>query len=297
MRRLKPARPLQRPNNMVSTSIDTSELDRMIGAINNALIGTGGDASEITKDESRLLATQLMKLAQPKDRKALGNKIEANVRSRFAALNEDNATSDSGLGVSADGTNWYAADSNFLYGSRDAVNMRKASGDEIASVFYTSVFKGGKARLIYDFTKSKKKHQKIAITQRIITSKASLARGVRKVKESIGKLAASWFATAKTIDPSASAPNWIADHLHGNKTSKSITDLTGAKDLANPSVTFGSKAHAVSSKKGVQQVQFAMNIRTKKLKHRLELILSGYAEDVRHGIKVARKAHKVKGSP
>ena len=119
MRRLKPARPLQRPNNMVSTSIDTSELDRMIGAINNALIGTGGDASEITKDESRLLATQLMKLAQPKDRKALGNKIEANVRSRFAALNEDNATSDSGLGVSADGTNWYAADSNFLYGSRD----------------------------------------------------------------------------------------------------------------------------------------------------------------------------------
>ena len=282
---------------MLSTSIDQTGLDSMIGAINNALIGTGGDASTVTVDESRLLAMQLMKLGQPRDRQALGKKIETTVRQRFSELNEDNATQDKGLGVSADGTRWYAYDKNFLYGSADSKDMRKADGNQIKDVFYHSVFKGGKARLVYDF-KSAKKHQKIAITQRIITSKSSLERGIKQIKLSIGKLAASWFATAKTIDSTATAPAWIASHLtRGSQSSKSITDLSGVKNLDHPSVTFGSKAHAVTSDKGRQQVQFAMNVRTKKLKHRLELILSGYAEDVRHGIKVARKAHKVKGNP
>ena len=284
---------------MISATIDTSKLDAMLYGVYNALIGTGGDVATITQDESRLLAMQLMKLSQPQDRRKLETKIEANVRARFAALNEDNATSDHGLGVSANGTRWYAASDTFLFGAADAKDLRNAAGDQIRDVFYSSDLKGkhGKAFLIYDFNKSHRKQQKVAITRRIITSKSSLARGIKDIQQSIGKLAASWFATAKTIDNSAKAPAWVASHLKGSQTTKSITDLTGVKNLDHPSITFGSKAHAVSSKKGMGQVQFAVNLRAKKLAARLKLILSGYSKDVANGIKAQRHAKNIPGTP
>lgn len=284
---------------MLSTTIDSSGLDVMLNAVQNALIGTGGDCSELTKDESRLLALQLTKLNYPRDRKVLSDKIERNVRNRFILLDMDLHKTEHGMGVGNNGegnTNWYAADKNFLYGSdSEAKDYRRASGDQIKDVFYSSVFKGGKARLIYSFTHSHKQHQRVAILRRIITSKASLARGVKAVQLSIGKLAASWFATAKTIDSGANAPQWVSRHItRGTQSSKSITDLTGLHKWENPSVTFGSHAVASTSKKGIAQVKFAIGLREKKLAARLSLILSGYSKDVAQGIKVHRHYKKGK---
>ena len=270
----------------------------MINGIQNALIATGGDTSEVTKDESRLLAMQLMKLTQPQDRKALESKIERNVRNRFILLDMDLSTNDQGLGVSANGTKWYAADKNFLYGSdSNAKDYRRAQGDQIADAFYSSKVSGGKARLIYGF-KHPHKHQQVAILRRIITSKASLARGVKLVQQAIGKLAASWFATAKTINQDSSAPAYVSRHItRGTQSTKSITDLSGLHQPANPSVTFGSKARGAASKKAHNLIEFALHVREQKLAARLKLILSGYSKDVTQGIKVQRRAKKVKGSP
>jgi hypothetical protein len=268
----------------------------MLSGVGDALVGSGGDASNITKDESRLLAMQLMKLGQPRDRSATGDRIEKNVRSRFALLDVDLSSGDHGLGVSANGTRWYAVDKNFLYGSDSPKDYRHAAGDQIRDAFYSTKIVAGKARIIYDFGKPKR-HQKVSITRRIITSKASLARGVKEVKKSIGKLAASWFATAKSIDPSSNAPDWISHHVTGTKSSKSITDLSGLNKSESPSVIFGSKAGGAASQKGKAQVQFAVSVREKKLHARLRLILSGYSKDVANGIKVQRHAHKVKGAP
>lgn len=279
---------------MVTATIDTRGLEFMINGLKNALIGTGGDISNLAKDESRLLSMQLMKLSQPQSRPALEGKIEKNVRDRFILLDMDLSKSEHGLGVSG-GTNWYAADKNFLYGSDSkAKDMRRSAGDQIADAFYSSKVGGGKARLVYGF-KHPHRHQRVAILRRIITSKASLNRGIKVVKESIGKLAASWFATAKTIDSGSNAPQWISKHLtRGSQSSKSITDLTGLSLIESPSVTFGSKAHAVSSKKGMALVRFALQVRQKKVAARLELILSGYSKDVAAGIKVRR--HYKKGT-
>lgn len=284
---------------MITTTIDTAELDFMLNGVKNSLIGSGGDISELTKDESRLLALQLTKLNYPRSRPALADKIAKNVSSRFALLDIDNSKSEHGLGIGNNGegnTSWYAADRNFLYGSdSEAKDYRKASGDQVRDAFYSSKVSNGKARLVYGFTKSHRQHQRVAILRRIMVSKASLNRGIKAVQLSIGKLAASWFATAKTIDSSSNAPEWVARHLtRGTHTTKSITDLSALHKYDHPSVTFGSTAVAAGSKKGIAQIKFALKVREKKLAARLNLILSGYSNDVAQGIKVHR--HHKKGN-
>ena len=285
---------------MLTTSVDTSGLDHMIDGVKDALIGTGGDITNLAKDESRLLAMQLMKLSQPRSRSELKKKIAENVSRRFVLLDQDHSDflSDQRYRhVSDGGIEWYRASSKFLFGVDDAKDMRHASGDEVSDVFYSSKIMAGRnttqARIISDF-KTPRKQQRVAILQQVVTSKSSLNRGIRAVSNSIGKLAASWFATAKTIDGSSKAPEWISKHIKGTKTTKSVTELGGLNNIENPSVTFGSHAHAVATKRGIKMVEFALKVRTTKLAQRLKLILSGYSEDVRHGIKVHR--HFKKGS-
>ena len=76
---------------MLTTSVDTSGLDHMIDGVKDALIGTGGDITNLAKDESRLLAMQLMKLSQPRSRSELKKKIAENVSRRFVLLDQDHS--------------------------------------------------------------------------------------------------------------------------------------------------------------------------------------------------------------
>ncbi len=289
---------------MITATVDTAGLDFVLNGVKHALTATGGDVSELTKDESRLLAMQLMKLNQPQDKKKTEADIDRNVRSAFLDLDNDNTKFWENLKYqnnSESGVQWYRATKSFLYGVDEAKDLRKAGADTIKDVYFASannaLGRSEKARLVYDFKKPRQ-HQKVAILRQIIVSKASLARGIKLIQASVGKLAASWLATAKTIDSSSKGPAFVERQFkNGTQTSKSITDLSGLSHLESPSVTFGSKARGAASKRGKQQVQFAMKVREQKLTARLKLILSGYSKDVAQGIKVARHAHQVKGQP
>jgi hypothetical protein len=140
---------------------------------------------------------------------------------------------------------------NFLYGfGQGARDMRKATAQQMKDVYYSSATHMGRARLISEF-KYPRQHQRVAIVKTILTSAQSLKRGVSAVQQSIGKLAASWAATAKTIDISAKIPAWIDRHLtRGSQSSRSITDLSGLTNLEHPSVTFGSKARGAGTNEG-----------------------------------------------
>lgn len=279
-------------NPMVIATIDQRGLDSVLNSVRDALVGTGGDASNITKDESRLLALGIMNVAQPKDKKKTAARIDSSIRQRFANLNEQYFPTGK---VDSDGIAWYRSDSRFLYGVSEDLDMRKSSADRLLDIYYQAKVVGGKTRLVKDFNPPRPSGQKKAILAKVLTSKASMNRLVAMAKLAIGKLPASWLATARQISPSANAPEWIARHLKGSKTTKSITDLTGLSNANNPSVTFGSSAKGVG--RFGRSVQFAVNLRAKKLAYRLDLILSGYAEDVKNGIKAQRHANKVKGQP
>ena len=293
---------------MLTNTIDSSGLNTALNGVKDALIGTGGDATEVVKDESRLFAMQMMKLSQPQDKKKLEGKIEKSVTERFfsfensEAMNEDwkagvSSSSKWSGRQSSSGVEWFGATRNFLFGYDNGVrDMRKADGQAMANAYYTSAMKSGRANIIREF-KWPRNQQRVAIVKKILTSPASLKRGVKVVQESIGKLSASWLASARQIDKTKSkAPAWIERHLrNGDKSSKSITDLSQANKSESPSVTVGSKARGASSEKGLGKVQFALKVRATKLQARLNLILSGYSQDVANGIKARRHAKSIKG--
>ena len=279
---------------MVTATIDQRGLDFMLNGVKNALVGTGGDVSELTKDESRLLALGIMKVAQPRDRKKTGDRIKDSVRNRFASLGDSYTPTGK---QNSDGVVWYRSDSKFLYGVAEDKDYRKASLDALAEVYYQAR-KGddGKMRLVSDFKSPRPSGQRKAVLRKVIANKSDVNRLITFAKTAIGKLPASWLATAKQIDNSANAPQWISRHLKGgNKTTKSITDLSGLNNVEHPSTTFGSKARGVN--RFGRAVQFAVNLREKKLAWRLKLILSGYAQDVKNGIAAQRHAKKIKGQP
>lgn len=281
---------------MLTASIDTRGLDFMLDGVKNALIGTGGDASELVKDESRLLAVGISDVARPKDRKKTAERIDKSFRLKFKELG-DNTSFDSQSLMnktrSSTGVLWYRATSQFLFGVAHDSDLRKADPQTLVNVYYHTKTIGGKARIVVDFKKPR--NQKVAILTKVITSKSVLNRAIAIAKTAIGKLPASWFATAKKIQPSLVGPQWIERHIKGNKTTKSITDISSMSLAEHPSVTFGSRAVGVT--KFDRAIQFAVNLRAKKLAARLDLILSGYSKDVAQGIRAQRHAHKTKGHP
>lgn len=264
----------------------------MVNAIGNALVGTGGDASEVVKDESRLLAMGISKVAQPKNRKKTGERIARSFESKFKALSEDQTQGDHLGKPGSTGVRWYRADSKFLYGVAPDSDMRQASAETLLNIYYHTKKIEGKTRIVVDFNHPRKQ-QRVAITTKVTVKKSTLNRAIAIAKLAIGKLPASWFATAKKIKPALVAPQWIERHIKGNKTTKSITDISRMAIPESPSITLGSRAVGVS--KFSRPIQFAIDLRAKKMNARLNLILSGYSRDVASGIRAHRHAHKVKG--
>jgi hypothetical protein len=271
---------------MITASVDTKGLQFMLNGLQNSLIGMGGDASTVVKDECRMLAVEISKRAAPRDRKKTAENIDKSVRSKFLALSADQGDgfegTNGGLGESSSGNvKWYAADRNFLFGVARDSDMRHADPQTLANIYYASKKKGGKTRLILPF-QHPRQHQRVAITTKITASKSGINAAIQIVKKGIGKLPASWFATAKKIQPSLMGPQWIERHIKGDKTTKSITDLS-SMNSENSSITFGSKAIGVT--KFARKIQGAIDLRAKKVSKRMNLIMSGYSRDVAAGIR------------
>jgi len=280
---------------MITATIDTRGLQFIIDGLQNALIGSGGDVSTVLKDESRLLATEIAKVCRPKkkqegeDKAPVDLRIEKSVRRKFQALKENSSDLfESKSGNESNGIKWYRCDDRFLYGVARDSDMRKASGETLANIYYASKMMQGKMRIIVPFKYPRKK-QMVAITTKVVTTKSAVNRAIARVKLSIGKLSASWLASARKIDPTKNtpAPKWIERHIKGDKTTKSITDCSSLQSSNNPSVIFGSKAVGVA--KFQRAIQFAVNLREKKVSAKLRLILSGYSRDVKNGIKLQRR--------
>lgn len=278
---------------MLTTTIDTRGLNFVLDGVKNALLGQGGDVSTLCADESRLLAVGISDVARPKDRTKTGNRIAASYRAKFLALGQEQTDFEANTGKEGHtGVKWYRCDSKFLFGVAPDSDLRHAEPQTLVNIYYRAKMIQGKT--VVDF-KHPRRMQRVAITTKVLTTKGIVNRAIAIGKKAIGKLPASWFATAKKIQPSLVGPQWIERHIKGTSTSKSVTDLSGLSNVDSPSVTFGSRAVGVM--KFDRAVQFAVNLREKKLAARLRLILSGYSKDVAQGIRVKRRAHQVKGQP
>ncbi len=267
----------------------------MIGGLRNALIGQGGDVSTIVRDESKRLAVEIANVSKPKDRKKTADRIEGSVRSKFLAVGHEQTDFDANTGKEGHtGVKWYRCDEHFLFGVARNSDMRKANPQTVSNIYYALKKVQGKTRVVVDF-KNPRRRQRVAISTRIITSKSVLRKAISIVQKGIGRLPASWFATAKQLDSSLVAAGWIERHIHGNRTNRSITDMTGLNHLDKPTMTFGSRAAGASHFD--RAINHAVHVRQEKVAARLRLVLSGYAKDVAQGIKAKRHAKESNHGP
>lgn len=262
-------------------SIDISGLQFLIGGLQNALIGDGADVSNITRDEARLLAIEIAGRVGPRDRAKKVRSIPGEIKTVFVPAPADKKYSSAfGRG---DKMVWLNAGPDFLTGI-DNENYRPDMND-IVWMERTFVKLKGKMGNKYKVVGEHGK-QHVQKINRIMVKRGVFAKFVLFMISHLGRMKASWYATAKKLDPALVAPGWIARHIPNNP--KAVTQLEGLSNHESPSVTFGSSALGIATQ--TKNVGAAVRIRKAKVAARLNLVLSGYAQDVKRGMKPRRHA-------
>lgn len=259
-----------------ATTIDLSGLGSLIKGIRNALIGTGqkGDLTELVSDETRRLA---MEISRPnsKAQKKTESSIRRDIGKVFMALP---AKPFSGEKRHGSGVEWLAAGPNFLLGALPEQILKSGANK---SLFYRS-----KGKLPESRTRTVGTHgqQKVILSNRFMVSRAKIHALFTQIKKRVGIRDASFAETAQALKESK-IPAASSRHF---PTNKNITQLGGLANAENPTITFGSNAIGVGFLQG--KVARAVKTRTRKMAHRLELILTGYAKDHNAGHAVNKRA-------
>jgi coproporphyrinogen III oxidase-like Fe-S oxidoreductase len=128
-----------------------------------------------------------------------------------------------------------------------------------------------------------------------MVSRSAFKNFANYVISHVGRMKASWVANAikiaqrKLQGEQYSAPEWIARHINGNTTPKSICNLEGLNGKDYQTLTIGSSS--IGNSRQVENVQRAVKARERKVSERLKLVLSGYSKDVAKGIRIKRHSH------
>jgi hypothetical protein len=177
---------------------------------------------------------------------------------------------------SGEGTmHWLNAGPDFLTGIQSQRYLPQI--DNLEAMFHTFLKVPGQNLGKKYATVGMRGKQKVQEINRLMVKRAVFKKFVTFVSNHVGRLKASFVATAKKLQPSTTAPQWIGRHITNGATPKSITDLTGLENIQHPSVTFGSRSPGVTKFQGV--VQKAVATRKAKVAARLRLVLAGYAKD------------------
>jgi len=258
--------------------IDTRGLTSLINGLSNALISQGGDCSQVVKDETRLLAAECGKISGPRNRQKKFNSIPKEIGRVFAPL----PAKPWGIKKRGHGDMlWLNSGEHFLTGVRRSRVLSESPSME--TMFRAFIMADGKMGKKYSVIGERGK-QNVQEINRIMVKRSSFSQFTRFVQSHMGRMKATWFATAKKIEPSTEVPKWIARHIDGNP--KAITDLTGLQNSESPSTVFGSKAIGIG--KFRDEINAAVKSRETKVAAKIKLILSGYSKDVAHGIKIRR---------
>lgn len=263
--------------------IDTSGLRQMTRDLQDALgrAGKPADLTEIVRDESRRYCAEVVKLLPPHTAKEGQTAITRDQRSLFSAAS-------SGLIKSVIG--------------------RKRKGQQLEHIDTVITTHGGNPlRLMWDRVDQrganmKAHHHRLLDARghapkayksqpgewraRTVVPEAKYKKYLKEQWKKVGRLKASVAATAVYLGATRVAP-WIRRHIKNGWTPKSITNPTGLRNGANPSLTFGSRARGMS--RFVSVWKDAARVRGEAMKRRIRLVRSGYARDLAKRMKIQRK--------
>ena len=270
---------------VIVQSIDVRGLQFLIGGLQNALIGAGADCQSLVKQEAKLLAIEIASRVGPRDRQKKVRSIPREIGRVFVpAPVESWGKEKTGHGEIM----WLNSGPNFLTGieaknynpTNDLVwmertfNKLKTMGNKYSSLGH---------RGDYD---SRKGGQHVQLLNRIMVKRSSFASFVTRIVSHLGRMKATWYATARKLDPALVAPQWIERHILNNP--KTIAHLGRLSDPQSPSLEFGSSAVGIEQQ--IDNINRAVMIRRRKVLAHLNLVLSGYAKDVNSGRVPRRRA-------
>lgn len=212
----------------------------------------GLESARVVKVESGALVGTLINFTPPKDVKASKAKIGEKIQSRFTELgHSDYFGKASGMKASKTGVVWYAASESFLFGVTPQNDMRKAGKEQILAVWYRSRQVQGSARIVANF-KHPRKHQRVAILNRVLTLKKQVNELKTRIGKRFGRMKAGWTVGVSMgkihLPPSYRIPAWVKPHMQnarggfedglGNKTFPTFTIINRAKGVGKQISTF-----------------------------------------------------------
>ena len=265
-------------------SIDMRGIGNLLSGIHNALIGTGagGDLKEVVTDETRKLALECGSAPTPRARKKQEMFVHRDIGRVFLARPAQPFTGDKAKG---DGVTWLTAGPNFLTGIPDdrmLYNRVSIAGGGAKSILYNSRSKS--------FTLGPKwievgRHgkQHVMFANRFMVGRGVIRDLFSAIKKRIGIRDASFAETASKLG----ATNLPARTTAHFPTKHSTTRLD-AINSAKPEIVFGSDAKGVAGL--AAKVKSAVAVREKKMRFRLNLILTGYANDNKSRSTIKRHA-------
>lgn len=259
---------------MITATIESSNLNRVLGDLQRALSGSGqaSDLPTIVKDESRRLAMEISNDTPPKSKGRLEKKIAKDVGQAFATVDGNIEARAQGKGD----MRWLVAGPKFLYGIRPDQDMRKGGGD-LLSIYRKLRGKDQGKKLI---PLGNRGHQKVYRINRIIVQKKAKTGLARQLMGKVGRWRASWAASAMAMGETL-IPAWVKRHI---PSPKAVTELGGLANASRPSVLFGS--HSPGVMKQADRIRKALVVRQKKIVARIKYILNGYKMDVKQRVPI-----------
>lgn len=277
---------------MVTSDIDTSGMNGMLDGLSDALIGQGqgSDCSQILRDETRRLSKQIVAFTPPLKSnhgapKASGEMaIAGELHSLFTEAGTkliDEIGSEHGLhDINAFITRPQGDKLNLRWGTIDPTGARMAE--------YHQKEKNSRGKI----GRRVKRSEPGKWFARYVVPTGTLEPYIKTIQKRVGRWRASWATVASNLGQQF--PAWISRHF-GSVNEISISNIEGLQSRTSPSVTFGSRAPGNQRQRGI--IQSAVTARGKAIGKRIRLVLSGYAKDVREGIRHPRSKATQTASP
>ena len=259
---------------MTTATVDMTGFERGL----SGFIGQTGIAMpKVLKKECGELIKTLVRISPPASPDATKSRIVNQVYVTMGALNHDILPLHQKILGGSNYTTWYAWNDRYLYGVSPELDMTKAGLPELKRVFLASKSsKAGPGRQTYDFV-HKRKHQKVAISQKVITTVKQRQRLIDYVWRHIGRLKSGWLVAVGenivTISGDNMPPNWVTRHTVGAR--GTAVDGTSVKDF--PSITISNYAAGVDNKKNNLNylVRGALKIRIKAMAKNATMYMQG----------------------
>lgn len=271
---------------MFVATTDMTRLNRQIGGLREALIGSGqmGDAAVIIEDETRRFTKQVINLIPPP---GLGQSaqqqgemaVNRDLLKVFTPVNEDFLTHvGSEFGMNGIDT-WFTHPGT---GKHYELKWDRIdpTGSGMAGFHRANQNRRGR-------TRNRKRQVAGKWSAAYVIAFQEFNDYLKKIQSHVGWRKAAFGKFFKALG--GRLPKWIDRHA-GASASEMHNDL---ENRNNPSVTMIARAPGLLDDQRI--VSDAVRIRAEAIRRRIKLILSGYAKDVKQGIIIARKEHRSYG--